>query len=188
MSQSSLQHAMTMLCPDYKHVLEFGVCRGATMQIIRKTLDSSFGVFGFDSFEGLPEDWIDKHGKTVVNKGHFSTQKEIPNIPNVKFYPGWFKDTLLEYLKIAQPIALLHIDCDIYSSAKEILFALNQYILPGTIIVFDEWFYRHDKQYNDHEQKAFFEWVAAFNRDYVEASFIDLTTSGEERKIIRILK
>ena len=37
---------------------------------------------------------------------------------------------------------------------------------PGTIIVFDEWVYNHSKYYDDHEAKAFFEWVAEKNRTY----------------------
>jgi hypothetical protein len=187
MNQSSLQYGLTLLDNKYKHVLEFGVCRGTTIRIIRQALDSSFEVFGFDSFVGLPEAWIDKDGVVVVPPEYFSTNGVIPNIPNVKFYAGWFTDTLPDYLKIAQPIALLHIDSDLYSSAKEVLWALNDYIVKGTIIVFDEWFYKHDARYNDHEQKAFNEWVSAFNRKYILISFVDKTTSGEERRIVRIL-
>lgn len=188
MAQSSLQYGLALVDKRYKHVLEFGVCRGDTIRVIRKTLDASFPVFGFDSFTGLPEPWVDKHGKTVVPPGYFSTQGTVPKVDGVKFYVGWFSDTLPEYLQIAQPIALLHIDSDLYSSAKEVLWALNNYIVEGTIIVFDEWFYRHDSQYDDHEQKAFYEWVAAFDRKYEEIPFVDSTTSGEERKIIRLME
>jgi hypothetical protein len=145
-------------------------------------------VFGFDSFAGLPEPWIDKNGKEVVPPGYFSTDGEVPQIDGVKFYVGWFSDTLPEYLKTAQPIALLHIDSDIYSSAKEVLWTLNDYIVNGTIIVFDEWFYKHDPEFNDHEEKAFNEWVSKFNRKCEVVSFVDMTTSGEERKIFKVLE
>ncbi len=187
MNSSSLQHGLTLLNNNYKHVLEFGVCQGATIRIIRQTLDRSFQVFGFDSFVGLPELWVDKNGKNVVPPGYFSTNGVIPNVNGVKFYSGWFSDTLPNYLTIAQPIALLHIDSDIYSSAKEVLWTLNDYIVEGTIIVFDEWFYKHDPQYNDHEQRAFNEWVQKFQRKYQIIPFMDKTTSGEERKIIKII-
>lgn len=188
MGQSSLQHGLSLIPRDRKHVLEFGVCRGGTIRVIRNVLDKSFKVFGFDSFVGLPEAWIDKDGVVVVPPEYFSTNGVIPDVKDVKFYAGWFADTLPDYLKIAEPIALLHIDSDLYSSAKEILWALNDYILPGTIIVFDEWFYKHDSRYDDHEQKAFNEWVKKFNIQYEIISFVDHTTSGEERKIIRILE
>ncbi len=187
MSQSSLQYGLTLMNEIYTHVLEFGVCRGGTIKTIRQTLDSSFDVFGFDSFVGLPEAWIDKDGVVVVPPEYFSTNGAIPDVKGVKFYAGWFSDTLPKYLKIAQSIALLHIDSDLYSSAKEVLWTLNPYIVPGTIIVFDEWFYKHNAKYDDHEQKAFNEWVLAHNRKYEIIPFVDKTTSGEERKIIRIL-
>lgn len=187
MNQSSLQYGLTLVNTKYKHVLEFGVCRGGTIKTIRQSLDQSFQVFGFDSFTGLPEAWIDKNGKVVVPPKYFSTNGVIPSVKNVKFYAGWFSDTLFDYLKIAQPIALLHIDSDLYSSAKEVLWALNDYIVEGTIIVFDEWFYKHDAKYDDHEQRAFNEWVLKFKREYQVISFVDKTVCGEERKIIRVL-
>lgn len=187
MDQSSLQYGLTLINGKYKHVLEFGVCRGGTIRTIRQTLDPSFRVFGFDSFVGLPEAWIDKDGVVVVPPEYFSTNGVIPDVKDVKFYAGWFTDTLPEYLKIAQPIALLHIDSDLYSSAREVLWALNKYVVPGTIIVFDEWFYRHDSKYDDHEQRAFNEWVSEFDRKFEIVDFVDKTTAGEERKIVRIL-
>ncbi len=187
MSQSSLQHGLTLINNAYKHVLEFGVCRGSTIRVIRKTLDESFRVFGFDSFVGLPEAWVDKNGAVVVPSKYFSTNGVIPDVKNVKFYAGWFADTLPDYLKIAEPIALLHIDSDLYSSARDVLLSLNNYIVEGTIIVFDEWFYKHDAEYDDHEQRAFNEWVFAFKREHLVVPFVDKTTSGEERKIIKIL-
>lgn len=187
MGKSSLQHGLTLIDDKNKHVLEFGVCRGGTIRVIRKALDKSFKVFGFDSFAGLPEAWIDKNGIVVVPSGHFSTNGVIPNVKNVKFFAGWFANTLPDYLKIAEPIALLHIDSDIYSSAKEVLLALNDYIVKGTIIVFDEWFYKHDVKYDDHERRAFFEWIRECSRDYAVVAFRDKTHSGEERKIVEIL-
>ena len=90
MLQSSLQYSLTLIKNEYKHVLEFGVCRGGTIRVIRKTLDESFEVFGFDSFTGLPEPWIDKNNKLVVPPKYFSTNGVIPNVDNVKFYVGWF--------------------------------------------------------------------------------------------------
>jgi hypothetical protein len=186
MTQSSIQHGLAIIDNGCKHVLEFGVCRGGTIRTIRQALDDSFEVFGFDSFVGLPEAWVDRDGIVVVPPEYFSTNGVVPNVPGVKFYAGWFKDTLPDYLKIAKPIALLHIDSDLYSSAKEVLWGLNDYIVKGTIIVFDEWFYNHDARYDDHEQRAFYEWMIAFNRKYEFVNFADETTSGEERKIVRI--
>ena len=51
------------------------------------------------------------------------------------------------------PVAFVHIDSDLYSSAKTILDNLAPRIEPGTIIVFNEYFnYPNWKQ---HEYRAF---------------------------------
>ena len=67
-----------------------------------------------------------------------------------------FHDTLPQFkeqvLK-SNPIAFLHIDCDIYASAKEIF----DHIVPGTVIVFDE-FYNYPGA-EEHEFKAFQEFL-----------------------------
>jgi len=179
---NSVQHAATLVKPDYKHVLEFGVYQGYTVGLIREALDETYKVFGFDSFEGLPEDWEN----TTCMKGHFSTNGNIPEIEGIKFFKGWFEDTIPEYLKEADTIALLHVDCDLYSSTKTIFDNLHPYIKKGTIIVFDEWFYNDDSECNDHEQKAFYEYVDEYN---VKFKFIDFYDHQNpiERKIVKIL-
>jgi anthranilate/para-aminobenzoate synthase component I len=55
-------------------------------------------VFGFDSFEGLPENWEG----TVCDKGMFTTQGEIPVIEGVKFYKGWFEKLAYKYIQLLQ--------------------------------------------------------------------------------------
>lgn len=176
----------------YTHVLEFGVASGDTLTTITNILplasNKKYEIFGFDSFEGLPEDWVG----TTLKKGFFNLGgkipprvKEIIETKGVKIYPGWFENTLPEYLKIAKDIALLHVDCDLYSSTKTVLYGLKDYIKPGTMIVFDEWFYNHeDKEENrQHEQKCFFEWVKDFN-----VKFEYYPPLEPERQAIKIIK
>lgn len=183
---NSLQRGMQEVNPNLTHALEFGVWRGTTLRLIRDTLDSRFEVYGFDSFEGLPEDWPD----TPCNKGHFSTQGQAPYIPGALIYPGWFTDTLPSYVAQASKIGLLHLDCDLYCSTKEVLEALNPFIVPGTIIVCDEWIYtRNDGSHGeDQEQKAVLEWQAEFDRELEIVPFDDTTDHGYERKILRVIK
>jgi hypothetical protein len=114
--------------------LEFDVTRGETIKHIANQTKSE--IYGFDSFEGLPEDWTPSQ-----RKGRFSLNGQIPqNMPvNVHFVKGWFDDTLPGFLEINTGIvAFLHIDSDLYSSAKTILTCLRERFVPGTIIVFDE--------------------------------------------------
>lgn len=163
---------------DLEHVCEFGVYRGHSLQIIRSLFDASVPVFGFDSFEGLPSDWT----RANVKKELFDTGGRMPEISGVIIFKGWFSETIPQYKKIAKPISLLHIDCDLYSSTKDVLSGLNDFIVRNTIIVFDEWYYNHDPTFDDEEQRAFWEWVKAYNRQY---TFLD--NEQHEQKIVRML-
>jgi len=171
-------------------VLEFGVYRGDSLRnVMNAKLDKGRKVFGFDSFEGLPEDW----SGTVCNKGFFSTEGNIPVIEGVKFYKGWFENSIPQYLNDNknQIISVLHVDCDLYSSTKTVLYSLNEFIVPGTIICFDEWIYRKTDGAigDDHECKCFHEWVKDCVREF---EFIEYNGDTEpcapERKIVKILK
>lgn len=176
----TLDFASNLINKNLKHVIEFGVCTGKTMYQLSKTFSKDFELFGFDSFEGLPEDW----DGTWAKKGAMSNNGVVPNISGVTFYKGWFKDTIPEYKKVAKPIALLHVDCDLYSSTIDVLYGLKDYIVEGTVIVFDEWYYNHKDipENRQHEQKAFFEWVNDYSIDYKEYPLIE-----DERKIIVVL-
>jgi len=176
----TLKHAITLLHPEYKHVLEFGVYKGGTIKQLRESLPEEYSLYGFDSFQGLPEHWTG----TDTRPEQFSTGGVVPNVPGVTFYKGWFTDTLPDYIPIAEPIALLHVDCDLYSSTVTVLETLKDFILPGTVIVFDEWYYNHrDVEANrQHEQKAFYEWVDKFGIQYQILDEIE-----DERRIILIV-
>ena len=140
--------------------LEFGVRSGSTINHIARA-NPRRTVHGFDSFEGLPEAWS---GYTL-DAGAFG-KEGIPAVEaNVELHVGWFDDTLPEFLA-SHPgdAALVHIDSDIYSSAKTILDNLAPRLRPGSIIVFNEYFnYPNWKQ---HEFKAFQEFCATPGATY----------------------
>jgi len=130
--------------------LEFGVATGSTISQIAKLTNGQ--VFGFDSFEGLPEAW-----RTGYPKGAFSGP--IPQVPpNVSLVKGWFSDTLPQFLREhPEPVAFLHVDCDLYSSTKCIFDLLCPRIGPGCVMVFDEYF--NYPGWQNHEHQAFRELV-----------------------------
>jgi hypothetical protein len=133
--------------------LEFGVFRGTSISHIAKRVERE--VFGFDSFEGLPEDWTH-----FQKKGRFSLQGKLPpNLPqNVTLVKGWFDATIPEFLENQPgPVSFLHIDCDIYSSAKTVLTLLKDRIHSGTVILFDEYF--NYPGWQKHEARAFEEFI-----------------------------
>ena len=164
--------------PVTGYVVEFGVGKGVTMtQLINMAAPNQL-VFGFDSFDGLPEDWDMGEG-IVFNAGSFKYDQ--PEIDGVEYRVGWFKDTIPVWKQEHHGrIAFLHIDSDLYSSCVTILTELNDQIVPGTVIVFDEMYetWRH-KNWKNGEYKAFNEWKTAYNRKayplatggYGEASF-----------------
>ena len=119
--------------PD-KLWLEFGVASGKTINYISKFTPHL--VYGFDSFEGLPEKW-----REGFNKGAFSQQGRLPAVrPNVRLIKGWFSDTLPQFLRqhADKKISFLHLDADLYSSTKQVLDLVKDRLAPNCIMVFDE--------------------------------------------------
>ena len=131
--------------------LEFGVFTGKSINHIAQL--TSGPVYGFDSFEGLPERWRDGFGK-----GYFKVNQLPKVIENVQLIKGWFNETIPIFSEQNKHnIRFLHIDCDLYSSTKTIFDLLGDKIVPGTVIVFDEYF--NYIGWQDGEFKAFKEYM-----------------------------
>jgi tetratricopeptide (TPR) repeat protein len=139
-------------------VLEFGVRFGNTIRQLAKLTRQK--IYGFDSFEGLPEVW---HHEP---KGSYTTRGEIPKVPsNVELIQGWFDQTLPKFLETHPgPVRFINVDCDIYSSTKTVLDALAPRIVPGSVIVFDE--YIGNEHWREDEFKAFQEAVTRYGWKY----------------------
>ena len=140
--------------------LEFGVANGES---IRETATiTSHVIHGFDSFEGLPEDWAG----TSNLKGKFSRQGSLPSVPpTVHLHAGWFDRSLPAFLaEHDEPIAFMHVDCDIYSSTKCIFDLAGSRLRAGSIVLFDEYF--NYPNWKEHEFKAFQEFVASSGIGY----------------------
>jgi Macrocin-O-methyltransferase (TylF). len=146
--------------------LEFGVKKGETIRELATM--TPLTVHGFDSFQGLPEDW----SGTSLRKGRFNKQGKLPKVPsNVVLHPGLFEETLPEFVRnYKEPVAYMHIDCDIYSSTKTILDHLNDRIIPGSVIVFDEYF--NYPNWQQHEYKAFQEFISGRGLTYKYLGFL----------------
>jgi hypothetical protein len=132
---------------------EFGVYRAETLNFVASLLPQE--IHGFDSFEGLPEDWWNGH-----DKGTFAVEG-LPQVrANARLHPGWFESSIPKFKKDhAGPIAFLHIDADLYSSTRTIFELLGDRIVPGTILQFDEFFNYPGWQAG--EYKAFAEFCLA---------------------------
>lgn len=151
-SDLDLLSAAVALAQPHGLFMEFGVASGRTISHIARECPTT-SIYGFDSFEGLPEDW-----RSGYLKGRFAGG--LPPVPgNVTLIKGWFNETLPGFLKDHnERVSLLHVDCDLYSSTKCILDLLTDRIGSGAVIVFDEfWNY---PGWQDHEIKAFDEFKA----------------------------
>lgn len=139
--------------------LEFGVFSGQSINLIASLTNVT--VHGFDSFQGLPEDW-----SADYQKGAFDRSGHLPKVrQNVELHAGWFDQTLPPFAQqYTDDVAFLHVDCDLYSSTKTIFSCLGDRIKPGCVIVFDEYF--NYPGWREHEFKAFQELVAAKGLQY----------------------
>jgi hypothetical protein len=151
--------------------LEFGVEKGASANFIAGLIaagGASAVLHAFDSFEGLPESW----DGTFETRGKFTVSGKIPRLPsNVRVHKGWFDATLPGFrdAHAGVSISLLHIDCDLYSSTRTVLEHIGDRLLPGSIVVFDEYLNYHG--WKNHEFKAWQEFVAVSKVKYTYRGF-----------------
>jgi tetratricopeptide (TPR) repeat protein len=145
-------------------ILELGVRNGNSINQLAKLVNQT--IFGFDSFEGLLENWHNE------SRGSYSTKGVMPDVEkNVILCKGWFDQTLPIFLREHEekPIKFLNIDCDTYQSTRTALDILNSRIQSGTIIVFDE--YIGNQHWKDDEFRAFQEAVNKYKWKYEYITF-----------------
>ena len=170
--EAMLQDAIRRVAALDGCICEFGVYQGYTLRLLAQAAPER-RVYGFDSFEGLPEQW-----REGFDAGAFST--EIPRFeePNVELVPGWFENSLPTFLqRVDTPIALLHVDCDLYSSTRTVLQYLAPRLAAGAVVVFDE--YLNYPGWQQHEHRALREAQAAGFRFEYSA----YTEAGEQLMI-----
>jgi len=136
-------------------VLEFGVHYGTSIRQIAACAGGP--VHGFDSFQGLPEDW---HGEP---RGSYSTGGVLPEVPeNVVLHAGWFENSIPEFnRRHREPLRFVNVDCDLYSSTRTVLDLLAERVVPGTVMVFDE--YLGHEHWREDEHRAFTEAAARWH-------------------------
>jgi len=116
--------------------VEFGVYRGGSAWFLRNVLPSDVVLHLYDSFQGLPKpsphDGFHEgdFGDTSLDQINDLAQK-----PNVVIHTGvWSAD-----VEVPESVCFAHLDCDIYPSAKDALAALWPKMLPGGLIVCDDY-------------------------------------------------
>ena len=147
--------------------MEFGVYKGDSLNTLAKLAPDKI-FWGFDSFEGLPEQWT-----IESKKGAFDVGGKLPQVRrNVRLVKGFYSETLPKFSAehASDAVAFVHVDCDLYSSTKEILESLGGRFRPGTMIVFDEYYNYPDWLW--HEHQAWLEYVEAQRIKFTYFAFI----------------
>jgi hypothetical protein len=124
--------------------LEFGVAKGGSIRQWSTLLRNPRSMLhGFDSFLGLPHDWsLEGH-----ERGYFSTGGSPPEIddPRVRFFVGWFEDTLPDYPWPEHDVLVVVMDADLYTSTSTALRYVNERLVPGSYLYFDQFHHRCDE-------------------------------------------
>lgn len=131
--------------------LEFGVHKGDSINFFSMLIGDE-KIYGFDSFEGLKEDWKG----TQATKGTFDLKGKIPKLnKNVVPIKGWIQDTLPKFIEKAKKINFVHMDVDTYETTKFILNKIKPFLNNGAIILFDELY--NNIGWEENEYKALIE-------------------------------
>ena len=140
----ALFEQMIKLTKKNRPFYEFGVWRGEAFKYLIKTFKKGYG---FDTFEGLPEDW---HNKKA---GTYSSDGNLPKIKGGEFIVGKFEDTLSDFFSETRPKAsIINFDADLYSSTICALNYAKPVIDEHTILIFDEFIM--NKYWEQDEYKA----------------------------------
>jgi hypothetical protein len=122
--------------PDRKSVMEFGVYKGSMINYQAKRF-SELNFVGFDSFEGLRENWSGMAPEKTYGLGG-----KLPRVRgNVALVKGWFAEPGPRW-KAANPGVplLVHVDCDTYEATVDVLDLCSGYVEHGLVIHFDDYF------------------------------------------------
>jgi O-methyltransferase len=154
---TSLQHCVeTVLAEDIPgDLVECGVWRGGASILMRAVLaaygDETRCVWLADSFAGLPRPDTAKYkADKEIKVGLSGALLAVPEAEvranferyglldeQVRFLPGWFKDTLHD--APIDRIAVLRLDGDLYESTIQALDALYPRLSPGGFCIIDDY-------------------------------------------------
>ncbi|MGO9524404.1 class I SAM-dependent methyltransferase [Mycobacterium sp.] len=158
-------------------LLDLGVWLGWSTRLISDA--SGRQVYGFDTFEGLVEDWqIDD--QILIKRGTFSLSEPLAQrsmrdtgvslhdgLPaalgrKVQFIRGSTYETLAPFLadRPSVPIRLFHMDLDTYESCLHALETCKDRFIEGSILVFDEYLVTNA------EMRAFFEFQNQYELEW----------------------
>ena len=164
--------------------LEFGVLNGGGIVAAYGSLRGYLSKFyGFDTFQGLPKlDPIDQRGLELMPifcAGNFKSMPRetvlssiIANANGLKdedvvLVEGLFEKTLPSFdkdlIRKDGPVLMINVDCDLYSSSKDVFNFIDDLVEDGTWLLLDDyWCYRGSPKFG--QRRAFDEWMKESKR------------------------
>ena len=148
-------------------VFEFGVLGGWSARLICESMRDTFNlnnVHLFDSFEGLPDyaSVVDRDSYEIGGRNIWGDKMRFPadflrqfgqphqwhirdrlseviRPERIIVHVGYYADTLKRTPKVKA--AIVHLDCDLYQSASEVLQGLFKHDVfqDGCVLLFDDW-------------------------------------------------
>jgi hypothetical protein len=124
-------------------VAEVGVWRGGTSQLMTAVLPHK-ETYLFDTFAGLPEISPD-FDRDYHSKGQFSdtSDEDVRRLFSkqemVKVIKGVFPLSVKDNERYPANFCFVHIDVDLYQSAKDCCEYFYQRLVPGGVMIFDDY-------------------------------------------------
>lgn len=130
----------------FGHVAEFGAYRGGNAMFMARVLQHTLPaarVYAFDTFAGMPrtDTGVDAHRPgdfADVDIAELRASAAAHGLHNLEFVQGLFEDTAPAFLAHKGPIALAHIDSDIYTGVASAYHAVKPRMVPRGYYVFDD--------------------------------------------------
>lgn len=128
-------------------MLEVGVWRGGTGALMAKRAqlaEAKDPVYLCDTFEGVVKAGV--RDTTYKGGEHADTAEHIVNdlvrrlhLQNVRILKGIFPDQTAHLIDPRARFRLCHIDVDVYDSAKDVMAWIWDRMVPGGIVVYDDY-------------------------------------------------
>jgi O-methyltransferase len=138
-------------CSVQGDIVECGVWRGGMSAGMACILGENREYHLFDSFEGLPEATAIDGERALAWQAHNDVDScrteehyahaamTLAGVQRFHVYKGWFNQTLPGF-RPRNRIAVLRLDADWYSSTAECLNALYAQVVPGGLIILDDYY------------------------------------------------
>jgi hypothetical protein len=173
-------------------ICEFGCASGESFLNLyfqfSKLINPPPHFYLFDSFEGLPAmdsktthaDW--KKGAYCFSQKEFLERMDFLKVPRKAYTltKGFFEQSLTPETRSALgigPLALVHIDCDLYDSTFVALRFIESQLQSGTLLLFDD-FYCSKGSPELGESGAFKQWLSE-NRTWKAVPWYDYSVHGK---------